>query len=840
MNIDKISSNPNNQSFKALHISRKALKNTGYLTKKSLLKNAPSLAKVAEKAEVVIKNGEKHQTFASSPVEKAKAIGKVFLATSTPLIAALSFNWPAAWIPAVFCGGATLITAVQALQEEILYNKNKVDVEVYPLGSEMKCDDESISVSKWDVSYIRDDFEKLMNFANKHFKGEDVVGSKNIKQDARNPLSSRVKKLQYLTTSDNDGFLPMHYSLEEVKNSRKNLQNRVLAQLLLSRNCNGDLPIHTYLKTHDFGDEQVVENLRTFLNEVPDMDYEESTLKAALINAQTGWKKYDSIFVRYNSPKYKGCQELFKQILGEENYEKTTEMMNSVLAERMYFSIRDSLVNGAHQVPLDDIKEFNRLAKNSPDILEKFYTKNTSAVQSTNNGRTIIYAFEDEDGVLEICEALKEYPRLLAQVWQHKNDFAKVSVLSQYIKNERVEPYIKSCLYRDEYNVALVQYEKDKELALTALQNDKIYDCGIPNEQLARYFRVLGQENPKAIVDYLNKPVKQTTRAKFCLGLPYGTIVPLFDTINSVLKNRTDLLSEIYLTKNRDDDDSLLQGLLMRREDVVFNFVDTIKLEAPLLKLSLGEAKNALTKAQCKMNNNEMVKFIEKFISVVKDNIEYCNLEINDNSPKPEFNSPKPFIEILSNPMVVKSKGKALLAVKSTSISPVICDIADLFITDKNKDDYMKMIESLKKLPNIDYNQSDIMGIPFIEKVLNSENELLFDIVKDKEFEYYPILDKVFERISGEEFKEKAAKLNIKFPDIEEAVRVSSIEALDALAEQFKSPFFNKKYAKKIMHQATKSKPEFMMYLATAYKDYLPEYALEYFTGLQVARNQNQ
>ena len=99
----------------------------------------------------------------------------------------------------------------------------------------------------------------------------------------------------------------------------------------------------------------------------------------------------------------------------------------------------------------------------------------------------------------------------------------------------------------------------------------------------------------------------------------------------------------------------------------------------------------------------------------------------------------------------------------------------------------------MKNAKNIDYKQVDSNGISAIEKIINSENPDLLDLVKDIEFDYSRELDYAYERIDDKNFKDKVKNLNINFPNVKEAIRLNSTEALQELLPEFKSPFFNTK-----------------------------------------------
>jgi len=79
-----------------------------------------------------------------------------------------------------------------------------------------------------------------------------------------------------------------------------------------------------------------------------------------------------------------------------------------------------------------------------------------------------------------------------------------------------------------------------------------------------------------------------------------------------------------------------------------------------------------------------------------------------------------------------------------------------------NIDSYIKLVKSMLKMPFIDYNQKDAMGIPFIAHVLNSQNKVLFAAVTGcKDLKYDPSLEFEFNNITDPEFKELVLKTPI-------------------------------------------------------------------------------
>ena len=122
--------------------------------------------------------------------------------------------------------------------------------------------------------------------------------------------------------------------------------------------------------------------------------------------------------------------------------------------------------------------------------------------------------------------------------------------------------------------------------------------------------------------------------------------------------------------------------------------------------------------------------------------------------------------------------------------SPFIHAFAEVLPNEQNQKDYQKALQILRSTPKIDYNLRDAMGTSFLEKILNSENEQLLDVVKDFEFTYTPEIDYVYRNISTPEFKELVDKnVKVKFIDLEESIKFENKEAVDKTISCLKSPF---------------------------------------------------
>ena len=169
-------------------------------------------------------------------------------------------------------------------------------------------------------------------------------------------------------------------------------------------------------------------------------------------------------------------------------------------------------------------------------------------------------------------------------------------------------------------------------------------------------------------------------------------------------------------------------------------------------------------------------------------------MDIIDHYNINDLYEPKNILDILQNRAIKQnySNGESFnYKLQDGSNDTLLTKFFDIVPTEENKKDYDKVVEIIKNTENIDYNQIDSNGISLIEKIMNSENFETLNLVKDFEFNYSREMDFAYENISNPKFKRRIKNLNVKFPNIEEAIRLQSENALIAAVPEFKSPFCN-------------------------------------------------
>ncbi len=153
----------------------------------------------------------------------------------------------------------------------------------------------------------------------------------------------------------------------------------------------------------------------------------------------------------------------------------------------------------------------------------------------------------------------------------------------------------------------------------------------------------------------------------------------------------------------------------------------------------------------------DIVKKIFSKIYQFPENMEYRNIDS--------------IISCLKSDDVIESKGRVL-----NYYDNILNSIPDILPTDVDSNKYNEMLELLKNLPDINYNQKDKYGISIIEKIMNSENLELLNVVKEHNIQYLPELDYVYENIQDEKFKEAIDNVEFDIEELRKLLRKKSPE----------------------------------------------------------------
>lgn len=157
-----------------------------------------------------------------------------------------------------------------------------------------------------------------------------------------------------------------------------------------------------------------------------------------------------------------------------------------------------------------------------------------------------------------------------------------------------------------------------------------------------------------------------------------------------------------------------------------------------------------------------------------------------------ELDNTKNILNILKDPVIKNEFSNGDCFNYKIGQTSLLNKFFDIIPTEENQKDYDEILQSMKSMKNIDYNQIDENGISVLEKIINSENTKALELVRNFEFEYLRELDYAYENIQNDTFKRKVKNLNVKFPHVFEALKNQSPDALDAAFEELNSPFCRK------------------------------------------------
>ena len=155
----------------------------------------------------------------------------------------------------------------------------------------------------------------------------------------------------------------------------------------------------------------------------------------------------------------------------------------------------------------------------------------------------------------------------------------------------------------------------------------------------------------------------------------------------------------------------------------------------------------------------------------------------------------------------------------------ILMSIPDIAYDNESKGIFKEIVSLLKEHQGIDYNQKNRFGVSFLEKIINSENIELLDLIKDEELTYNPVLESAYNRIQNMRFKDKIKDLSISFPSLELIVKAGNWEEFKKNIFLTSSPFFNKKTQIPKLYKLCPDNTSLQAYL----KDYIQ--VLESFKG---------
>ena len=434
------------------------------------------------------------------------------------------------------------------------------------------------------------------------------------------------------------------------------------------------------------------------------------------------------------------------------------------------------------------------------------------ALLKKNLGYTAIYKMtHDKNLIYVLIEEFKENPELLKKilltpVFDEKGYIKKPSIMGdeKYREDKEFISIIKKNLGEKFYD-NLKKIEQDNWNKY--LDTLKHHEINISRSELKTNMENVAKRNPKDLVEVLNTTYMDTTLG--CNYYKYDMLPAL--SLNDILKDEPELLSEIYFAKNGE-----LLKLLVGKNDLSLlnSLANIISKDEEISARMYAIVKDTATSQE----KYQIINELDKYFAPLSEKIDQTILKTN-------LYNPKELLKLLKSPIVLNLGGEVINR-KTKNGDSILFHIADVKPTKENAQILTELTLILKSLDGIDYSQKDGLGFNFLEKVLYMENEYLLNAIANKKWEYTQEMDSIFADIKNEKIKEMAKKIKIEFSDLKKAVELKSIKSLELLEKQLKSPFYNREIqGAELWEIARRYDRKFRTALCLQFKDYLPQKA---------------
>ena len=308
--------------------------------------------------------------------------------------------------------------------------------------------------------------------------------------------------------------------------------------------------------------------------------------------------------------------------------------------------------------------------------------------------------------------------------------------------------------------------------------------------------------------------------------------------MNEYLRDYPEALAEVYLTRNNDGKLPIHSKATVENMDILYNIYMALK-DLPRVLVTVfedkGDGRSVMDHLRVDQIIDETARNLIRIISDAKEECIKVRGEFIPVVSKAERNQKAEMENVISRmsedelnisktldlEMVQKSFGQSL---NSTDF---ISKAIDYLIDNASNDERQEVIAKLKKLTNIDYNKVDENGISVVEKIFNSEDTELLELLKGKKLNYSRDLDYAYNRIENDRFKKQVNELNFEFVDLEDAIKAFSMRAVEECKYGFKSPLFKMEYnGAKLLHLVNSLNQEwsFQRNFKNKYGQYLSEY----------------
>ena len=173
-----------------------------------------------------------------------------------------------------------------------------------------------------------------------------------------------------------------------------------------------------------------------------------------------------------------------------------------------------------------------------------------------------------------------------------------------------------------------------------------------------------------------------------------------------------------------------------------------------------------------------------------------------------DFSDTKTFLDILNEDKVKTDfkNGDIFNYKLNEQGDTLLTRFFDIVPNETNEKEYRQIIDRMKNMHGIIYNQKDSYGISVLEKILNSENPQGLELVQNYKFPYMEEIDWVYNNLAGKDFKNKAKDLKIDFEsNIGEIFGYAAYNE-NLLSKILSSPFLDKdEYSKQVLEFAKKN-----------------------------------
>lgn len=798
VNTNQTSGQNQNPNFQALKISALANKNLKKIkvNKAKLLETVPFLKEMSKNHDIKIKRQGENEKFITLENSVISILGGGFIGT----LGAGLFLYP-------FIGNIGLAIGIPlSILATFFYTKNlegndynKLAINITPSGDK-KSHDKPIPTT---TICKTEDIQKNIPWALNSYM-------------YRTAIDQPVEYLEDIIDITNGTKENIAHKIfgNDVKNIQKALflagKSDVFKKFALSKNEKGFYPIHN----------RDIDNAEYIL-----MFQDKETKKELLESKGLDGEPY--IIKKINSTDKNLSLEFLDLGYSEDEVSKFEKEAEEAYIKELIDDINYKTPSIHYENARGLIKVHNKL-KHRPEVLAQIHSTKDyegyyplQAILSTRfRGFTRQDTIDDiEIAIKSFINNLKDYPDVIKTVIMAPKPKG-ISIFEDYSKYPRIKEAFDEIFNEKDlksFDNARTQYKKERKRIEIA---EKIKDYIPKNDRLSLFDNnkkeKVMQDFAEFSSDAIHKILSTITKDGLSYASKYSTKLDMFE-INKKFTNSPQELTEIYTSGKL----PLLEVLVESNAIVdIADFIERISSSAECLTTTKTSIKEIATK---KIRNKKGLEYVNKLVD------KHFTQKL-DRICERKFYTAEDFMEVLNNPIVERTGGEILNAQSYKIGGSLLMRFPDILPNEKNEKIYNEILSRLDELPNLNYDQKDMLGISFLEKIMNSENEKLFDFVKHKTFTYSPELDLVLNNITDNDFKEKVLmETKIEFPDIEEACRLSSLKAFKALLPQFNSPFYNRNlHGEKLFNEIFNSYSNHAAKtVINNFGDYLPENAPE-------------